>query len=61
MLSRSCVKHEESRTAKLMKREQPIDVIAFPTEHFFGLQILAAGEPNAVSSVVTVSCHVNAA
>ena len=40
---------------------RPLDLIAFPTKHLLGLQILATDEPNAVSSRVAVGCHVNAA
>ena len=34
--------------------------IAFPTEHLLGFQILAADEPNTVSSRGAVGRHVNA-
>jgi len=40
---------------------RPSDAIAFPTEHLLEPHILAADEPNAVSSRVTVVRHVNAA
>ena len=40
---------------------RPPDAIAFPTQHLLGLQILAANEPNAISSRVAVGRHVNAA